>query len=610
MQKFGKTLITNAGRQMLTDVDGAKGRLTYTKACLYTQDVKTSKEADIIAETGLTGPQLETDLQVTDVKDNTVTVLASFNNAKVTQDLTFNSIGWFAKTSVDDKEQLMAITPSEAEQTLVAGSNGASTSSIDVEMVFARSHDTTVVLSPSSVGQVSSAQMEGAIKKAKDSIESDFQKALKKLHTLDNPILASYDTNPDALCDPGIYYSENGFNFGEKAPDDYVIGKSYLIVMLNDNSDASSGYYQQFLFQGNKETYNIWVRQILKNATDSCSASDFQNLKDIYGKLKQIRVNNGEPISPDSDGIANIDIPKQDLSKYVKSIAGFTPDDNGDINFVRKIYKKEMVDFDQLIDEGIYQLIDVYMKNQYVSQLRLTGFLIVTKAATSYSGNGVYQFLTIEDNNYNIINYYRKVDLAIGLHSSFNRILDDYDFTNINNRFSLLERKNKEMRINGKMPDGDGNYVLPNFENPDFKYTKNQNIDVDYVISPTINHLTDTIVSSSINPKALENVPKNSDGTVTGFLVVNRHDEYNINQILIIDTGVITPDLVFATRSISTVNQNYRPSFRRILNSDDYSNLLTMIDLVDKKELVHFCDDLESGVAYSKANPNVFVATP
>ena len=610
MQKFGKTLITNAGRQMLTDVDGAKGKLTYTKASLYTQDVKTLKEADIIALTSLTGSQLATDLQVTDVKDNTVTVLASFNNAKVTQDLTFNSIGWFAKTSVDDKEQLMAITPSETEQTLVAGSNGASTSSIDIEMVFARSHDTTVVLNPSSVGSVSPAQMDGAIEKAKETIEKDFQISLKKVNTLDNPILASYDTNPDALCDPGIYYSENGFNFGEKAPDDYVIGKSYLIVMLSDNSDASSGYYQQFLFQGNKETYNIWVRQILKNDTDSCNTSNFQNLKDIYGKLKQIRVNNGEPISPDSDGIANIDLPKQDLSKYVKSIAGFTPDDNGDINFVRKIYKKEMVDFDQLIDEGIYQLIDVFMKNQYVSQLRLTGFLIVTKAATSYSGNGVYQFLTIEDNNYNIINYYRKVDLAIGLHSSFNRILDDYDFTNINNRFSLLERKNKEMRINGKMPDGDGNYVLPNFENPDFKYTKNQNIDVDYVISPTINHLTDTIVSSSINPKALENVPKNSDGTITGFLIVNRHDEYNINQILIIDTGVITPDLVFATRSISTVNQNYRPSFRRILNSDDYSNLLNMIDMVDKKELVHFCDDLDSGVAYSKANPNVFVATP
>lgn len=588
-------------------------KFTITRAATSTEQLSDKSMADLQQLTEL--PSLMQYGVINDVADSSqdsnivIGVELVFNNQDLANGYNINTIGLFAKEDGKDKEILYAITTAVTPESMPDFNNKILFKfNLVVYMVVGRASNVTVSITNN--GVVTQEQLSSLLQQTKDSIESDFQKALKKLHTLDNPILASYDTNPDALCDPGIYYSENGFNFGEKAPDDYVIGKSYLIVMLSDNSDASSGYYQQFLFQGNKETYNIWVRQILKNNTDSCSASDFQNLKDIYGKLKQIRVNNGEPISPDSDGIANIDIPKQDLSKYVKSIAGFTPDDNGDINFVRKIYKKEMVDFDQLIDDGIYQLIDVYMKNQYVSQLRLTGFLIVTKAATSYSGNGVYQFLTIEDNNYNIINYYRKVDLAIGLHSSFNRILDDYDFTNINNRFSLLERKNKEMRINGKMPDGDGNYVLPNFENPDFKYTKNQNIDLDYVISPTINHLTDTIVSSSINPKALENVPKNSDGTITGFLVVNRHDEYNINQILIIDTGVITPDLVFATRSISTVNQNYRPSFRRILNSDDYSNLLNMIDLVDKKELVHHCDDLDSGVAYSKANPNVFVATP
>lgn len=588
-------------------------KFTITRAATSTEQLSDKSMAELQQLTEL--PSLMQYGVINDVADSSqesnivIGVELVFNNQDLANGYNINTIGLFAKEDGKDKEILYAITTAVTPESMPDFNNKILFKfNLVVYMVVGRASNVTVSITNN--GVVTQEQLSSLLQQTKDSIESDFQKALKKLHSLDNPILASYDTNPDALCDPGIYYSENGFNFGEKAPDDYVIGKSYLIVMLSDNSDASSGYYQQFLFQGNKETYNIWIRQILKNDTDSYSASNFQNLKDIYGKLKQIRVNNGEPISPDSDGIANIDLPKQDLSKYVKSIAGFTPDDNGDINFVRKIYKKEMVDFDQLIDEGIYQLIDVYMKNQYVSQLRLTGFLIVTKAATSYSGNGVYQFLTIEDNNYNIINYYRKVDLAIGLHSSFNRILDDYDFTNINNRFSLLERKNKEMRINGKMPDGDGNYVLPNFENPDFKYTKNQNIDVDYVISPTINHLTDTIVSSSINPKALVNVPKNSDGTITGFLVVNRHDEYNINQILIIDTGVITPDLVFATRSISTVNQNYRPSFRRILNSDDYSNLLNMIDLVDKKELVHHCDDLDSGVAYSKANPNVFVATP
>ena len=58
MQKFGKTIITNAGRQMLTQVDGAKGKITYTKASLCTQDVKKLSEDDCLALTALTGVQM------------------------------------------------------------------------------------------------------------------------------------------------------------------------------------------------------------------------------------------------------------------------------------------------------------------------------------------------------------------------------------------------------------------------------------------------------------------------------------------------------------------------------------------------------------------------
>ena len=45
--------------------------------------------------------------------------------------------------------------------------------------------------------------------------------------------------------------------------------------------------------------------------------------------------------------------------------------------------------------------------------------------------------------------------------------------------------------------------------------------------------------------------------------------------------------------------------------SDKRNNdLISRIEIQEKKEIVHHCEDLDSGIAYSKAHPDVFVATP
>ena len=528
MQKFGKTLITNAGRQMLTDVDGAKGKLTYTKASLYTQDVKTLKEADIIALTSLTGSQLATDLQVTDVKDNTVTVLASFNNAKVTQDLTFNSIGWFAKTSVDDKEQLMAITPSETEQTLVAGSNGASTSSIDIEMVFARSHDTTVVLNPSSVGLVTPAQMDGAINQVKEIIENDFQISLKKVNTLGNPIPVSSDTNPDTLCDPGIYYSENGFNFGSKAPADYWQGKSYLIVFHGDRPDRSYNYFQQFLFQSTKDTYNIWCRGGYQYYSDSYYTFEFQNLKDIYGKLKQISINGGTPIDPDDNGRINLDIPKTDLSGLETKADAKSAHDTLAANITST-------------------------RNSLSGDIKATHDSLSTDIKTARDA--------------------LSADIA-----------------------------KRVLTVNEKSPNSSGNVILTDFDHPTQVFN-GTDVNLDTLTATGLYELRNATIQNS-----LSSLPgfTQLNATYAYLIAINNPPLNNTFQILICRQ---MQNFVLDYRYINKSYNDY-PVFKRIIDSSDYSNLFYMIDQVDKKELVHFCDDLDSGVAYSKANPNVFVATP
>lgn len=137
---------------------------------------------------------------------------------------------------------------------------------------------------------------------------------LEKIHTVSNPIQVDKDTNPDSLINPGIYYSDSGFNFGNKAPTDYRLGKSYILVLLGDRPDNSVVYYHQFLFQATKFEYKCWYRGGYKYGTNSYYFVSFTDLKDIYGKLKQISINGGTPVSPNDKGIADLDIPQPDLS--------------------------------------------------------------------------------------------------------------------------------------------------------------------------------------------------------------------------------------------------------------------------------------------------------
>ena len=308
MQKFGKTIITSVGRQMLTEVDGAKGKIAYTKASICTQDVNEFSESDLMELTALEGVQMNTDLEVTDVKDTTVTVLASFNNAKVTKDLTFNSIGWFAKTSVDDTEKLLAITPSESEQALVAGNNGASTSSIDIEMVFGRSHDTTVVVEPSSVGLVSKAQLTAVTEKinndivsAKKESQEQVQDALGDIHSIDNPDFHYGDKDTldvDKAVEPGVHHltktkvvSTINANARNGVPGGSTALTGYLIVNKHDPDNIT----QILLVYGSATPDLVIGTRSISSVTDK--RPDFQRLitsqdyKNIQNQIEETQQN-------------------------------------------------------------------------------------------------------------------------------------------------------------------------------------------------------------------------------------------------------------------------------------------------------------------------------
>ena len=151
-------------------------------------------------------------------------------------------------------------------------------------------------------------------------------KDLDKIHTIANPTLEDNKINPDSLTGPGIYYSKNGFNFAKNnIPDGYRSdGKTYIFVMEGENPGYTLNYFQQFMFQGTKFNFECWYRAGYKYGSDAYYTVSFVNLKDIFGKLKQISLNSGTAINPDDDGVANLNV--------VTKVNNTAPDKYGNVN--------------------------------------------------------------------------------------------------------------------------------------------------------------------------------------------------------------------------------------------------------------------------------------
>lgn len=170
--------------------------------------------------------------------------------------------------------------------------------------------------------------------------KDDFNAALAKINTLGNPTEVDNKTNPDSLTEPGFYFSKNGLNFDKsKIPDGYRSdGKTYVAVLEGDNPDNSINYYQQFMFQATKFSYECWYRAGYQYGTNAYYTVSFTNLKDINGPLKQISVNGGKAVGPDDKGIANITVPAPDLSpleeeinKRPLTVNNIAPDSKGNV---------------------------------------------------------------------------------------------------------------------------------------------------------------------------------------------------------------------------------------------------------------------------------------
>lgn len=123
---------------------------------------------------------------------------------------------------------------------------------------------------------------------------TDFERFLtdNMVSGLQNPIIVDNKVNPDSLTEPGVYYSDNGFGFASgSVPENYrTDGKSYLFVLKGENPGYSINYYQQFLFQATKFSYETWYRAGYQYGINSFYTVAFTRLLSIddANKIKNL----------------------------------------------------------------------------------------------------------------------------------------------------------------------------------------------------------------------------------------------------------------------------------------------------------------------------------
>lgn len=166
MSKFKDSIVTGQGKALLFGTD----KIIYTKAVLFSQDVSKLSVDDIRKITNLDGNLLETPIGIHDRGDSTISIEASFSNKGLTQDIDFNTVGWFAKPD-GGTEILVTVSSTDGTQSLGAQAPGQpSDDAINLVMstAVADSNNVTVTIDPA--GQVTPAKLNSVINNFKTDI--------------------------------------------------------------------------------------------------------------------------------------------------------------------------------------------------------------------------------------------------------------------------------------------------------------------------------------------------------------------------------------------------------------------------------------------------------
>ena len=580
MSKYNKTILTNAGLDLAAKANSGKAKFTITRAATSTEKLADKSISELQKLTAL--PSLMQYGEINNVADSAqdknivIGTELIFNNKDLTTSYNVNTIGLFAKEDGSNKEILYALTTAAEPETMPDFKDKV-LFKFNMTMFVVVGQTDNVSVNVTDNGVVTQQQLSDII--AKLSTKEDLAKMHKDsndLAMLANPdsIVSNQTTNLDTFTTKGITKFQNAQLSSAgymQAFDQSTTGLNGWIFNIYSNDSAS---YIQIVHITNT-AYNQGAMYFLRSKANGTSTEDFARLSTI------------------KDHAQFFSLTQRDAKDVVAR------DENKSFNP------------DNVVDSGVHRISSTKINAKYDvtdpkdanSGYSFSGFywgwLFNLNFDDSPTSNAVYQLLVINSGI-----YFREISVKTNDFPAFNSFSFAKDIANLQ---TAIANAGSVKTIGGKKPDDKGNINLSSFENPDFVYKYKDTLDVDKATTPGIYSLMDTTLTCSINTNALSAVPGNTDGTTyTGYLVVYKHDAANITQELRIYTGRTVPDFTISTRGIYG-NGNYRPNFQRLITDIDYKNI---IGYVDDKEVVHQCADLTSGIAYSKANPNIIVATP
>lgn len=580
MSKYNKTILTNAGLDLAARASSGKAKFTITRAATSTEKLASKSISELQKLTTL--PSLMQYGEISNVADSAqdksivIGTELVFNNKDLTTGYNVNTIGLFAKEEGTNKEILYALTTAAEPETMPDFKDKV-LFKFNMTMFVVVGQTDNVSVNVTDNGVVTQQQLSDVIAKlpTKDDL-AKVRKDSNDLAVLTNPssIVSNQTINLDTFTTRGITKFQNAQLSSAgymQAFDQSTTGLNGWIFNIYSNDGAS---YIQIVHITNT-TYNQGAMYFLRTKANGTSTEDFARMS------------------------------------TVKDHAQFFPLTQRDAKDVVARDENKSFNPDNVVDSGVHRISSTKINAKYDvtdpkdanSGYSFSGFywgwLFNLNFDDTPDSNAVYQLLVVNSGM-----YYREISVKTKDFPAFNSFSFAKDIASLQ---TAIANAGSVKTIGGKKPDDKGNINLSSFENPDFVYKYKDTLDIDKATTPGIYSLMDTALICSINSNALNAVPGNTDGkTYTGYLVVYKHDAANITQELRIYTGRTVPDFTTSTRSIYG-NSNYRPNFQRLITDYDYKNILGYID---GKEVVHQCADLTSGIAYSKANPNIIVATP
>lgn len=195
MATLSRNIQTNDGAKLWTTAISGENKIIYSKAELYPKKISNLSDSQVASLTKVDTPLLSCNLAVTDIDNTTVRVSAEFTNETLQNDISFNSIGWFATTAVDQAQGkdpiLFAVSEIDTESNLIASTQNSSTSFFLAQLVMGVSNTNQVQLIAGTTGFVKYTDLEQRIIELSNQGLIDLGKKL----TQDSSVLDIHNTS-------------------------------------------------------------------------------------------------------------------------------------------------------------------------------------------------------------------------------------------------------------------------------------------------------------------------------------------------------------------------------------------------------------------------------